>query len=504
MSGGQLTVPLVLRTQGGAGQRGAAQHSQSLEAWLDARARAEGRDAEHGGRRGRPAPSGDRRPEPGRLRREQDALLPPRGGAAGASRADRPKRGRPAGTRCHVVALSRLVPRGGRGSRGARGGGDRGRGDRPAHARSARPRDDRRVGRRGRTGSSSPTRRSRTAASARRSPRRCRRPRSTSSTRRSRGSAPRSRRSRSARRSRTPFYPAATRSSRAVQALSRRLRPVRLGAVSILGNRVLRKEDGRFLRGQGTYVENLPLEGARLAHLRPLAVRAREDHIVDTSAAADLPGVEVLTGADVDVAPLAPPPIPLIEPRMLRPAVAKDVVRFVGEIVAVVISDDRATGVDAAELVMVDYDPLPAVVDPDEASEGRGVALPGRRHERCRQREPARVGRDALRRLRRDRLGHARQPAHGRLPARGALRRGRGRRRRPPDGLALDAGAAPGPARPRRHARHGARRPARHRAGRRRRLRRQGALRPGGAARRAGSRSVSESPCAGRSRGARA
>ena len=34
MSGGQLTVPLVLRTQGGAGQRGAAQHSQSLEAWL--------------------------------------------------------------------------------------------------------------------------------------------------------------------------------------------------------------------------------------------------------------------------------------------------------------------------------------------------------------------------------------------------------------------------------------------------------------------------------------
>ena len=55
MSGGQLTVPLVLRTQGGAGQRGGAQHSQSLEAWLDARARAEGGHAGHRRRRSRAA-----------------------------------------------------------------------------------------------------------------------------------------------------------------------------------------------------------------------------------------------------------------------------------------------------------------------------------------------------------------------------------------------------------------------------------------------------------------
>ena len=66
------------------------------------------------------------------------------------------------------------------------------------------------------------------------------------------------------------------------QALSRRLRPVRLGAVSILGNRVLRKEDRRFLRGEGTYVENLPLEGRAYGDVRPFAVRTRADHTGST------------------------------------------------------------------------------------------------------------------------------------------------------------------------------------------------------------------------------
>ena len=112
MSGGQLTVPLVLRTQGGAGQRGAAQHSQSLEAWLDARARAQGGDAEHGRRRGGPARERDRRPEPGRLRREQDALLP-QGRRRRTSRTPVPigraRVVRP-GRDVTVVALSRLVP----------------------------------------------------------------------------------------------------------------------------------------------------------------------------------------------------------------------------------------------------------------------------------------------------------------------------------------------------------------------------------------------------------
>ena len=70
--------------------------------------------------------------------------------------------------------------------------------------------------------------------------------------------------------------------------------------MSILGNRVLRKEDRRFLRGEGTYVENLPLEGARtLTFVRSPFAHARIT-AVDTSAAADLPNIEVFTGADID------------------------------------------------------------------------------------------------------------------------------------------------------------------------------------------------------------
>ncbi|HZO62072.1 MAG TPA: xanthine dehydrogenase family protein molybdopterin-binding subunit [Gaiellaceae bacterium] len=136
--------------------------------------------------------------------------------------------------------------------------------------------------------------------------------------------------------------------------------------MSILGNRVLRSEDDRFLRGRGTYVENLELEGAAsVTFVRSLMAHARINGI-DTSAAEAIPGVRVLTADDVPLPAFGPPPFGL-PPAMGRPLVAKDVVRLVGEIVAVVVSDDRASGTDAAELVMVDYDPLPVVVDPEES-----------------------------------------------------------------------------------------------------------------------------------------
>jgi carbon-monoxide dehydrogenase large subunit len=145
--------------------------------------------------------------------------------------------------------------------------------------------------------------------------------------------------------------------------------------VSILGTRVLRKEDPRFLRGEATYVENLPLEDAlTVTFVRSLLAHARIVS-VDTSAAEALPGVQVLTGADIDVM-TAPPPIPVLEQRMRRPVVAKDVVRFVGDIVAVVLTPDRATGADAAELVAVEYDPLPVVVDMVEAAKDEVLLFP--------------------------------------------------------------------------------------------------------------------------------
>ena len=146
--------------------------------------------------------------------------------------------------------------------------------------------------------------------------------------------------------------------------------------MSILGNRVLRTEDARFLRGEGRYVENLPLEGAvAVTFVRSLLAHARINGI-DTSAAEEIPGVQVLTAADVDLPTFGPPPLPGLNMGMGRPVVAKDVVRFVGEIVAIVVSEDRATGADAAELVMVDYDPLTPVVSPVDAARDEVLLFP--------------------------------------------------------------------------------------------------------------------------------
>ena len=145
--------------------------------------------------------------------------------------------------------------------------------------------------------------------------------------------------------------------------------------MSILGNRVLRKEDPRFLRGEATYVENLTLEGAlTITFVRSLLAHARIAG-VDTSAAQALPDVQVFTGADIDIS-TGPPPIPVLEQRMRRPVVATDVVRFVGDIVAVVVSLERATGVDAAELVSVEYDPLPVAVTTVDAAKDEVLLYP--------------------------------------------------------------------------------------------------------------------------------
>jgi carbon-monoxide dehydrogenase large subunit len=146
--------------------------------------------------------------------------------------------------------------------------------------------------------------------------------------------------------------------------------------VSILGNRVLRKEDDRFLRGGGEYIENLPLDGAlAVTFVRSPLAHARIES-VDGAEAAALPGIHVFTGADVDVGPFGPPPLPGLEPAMSRPLVATDTARFVGDIVAVVVSDDRSSGADAAELVAVDYDPLQAVVGLDDAARDETLLFP--------------------------------------------------------------------------------------------------------------------------------
>jgi carbon-monoxide dehydrogenase large subunit len=143
-----------------------------------------------------------------------------------------------------------------------------------------------------------------------------------------------------------------------------------------MGQRIRRLEDSRFLRGKGLYVESMELPGA----LHATFVRSPYAHArivgIDTSAASSVPGAQVFTAADVELPAFPPPPIPGIEARMTRPFLASEVVRFVGDIVAVVLSESRADGTDAAELVMVDYEPLPVVVDPEEALSGNVLLYP--------------------------------------------------------------------------------------------------------------------------------
>jgi carbon-monoxide dehydrogenase large subunit len=122
-------------------------------------------------------------------------------------------------------------------------------------------------------------------------------------------------------------------------------------------------------------VENLPLEGAvTVTFVRSLLAHANIVD-VDATAAEALPNVQVLTAADVELGVFGPA-FPEVNPGMGRPLLAVDRVRFVGDIIAIVISDDSATGADAAELVLVDYDPLEAVVSPHEAANDEVLLFP--------------------------------------------------------------------------------------------------------------------------------
>lgn len=136
---------------------------------------------------------------------------------------------------------------------------------------------------------------------------------------------------------------------------------------SILGNRVLRKEDPKFLTTGGVYVDDMrlaELDGAlHVTYVRSSVAHGRIVSI-DTADALAMPGVvAIYTAEDLGLAPVAAGFNPSVAHTML----ASGKVRFVGEPVAVVLTEHRAQGEDAAEAVIVDYDTLPAVVDMEEA-----------------------------------------------------------------------------------------------------------------------------------------
>ena len=145
-----------------------------------------------------------------------------------------------------------------------------------------------------------------------------------------------------------------------------------------VGQALKRKEDPPFITGQGRYVDDLDRTG--LLHVA--FVRSPEAHAtitsIDASAAeARDDVVAVFTADDVDdlLGPLpmawAPPGVEINTPEHLP--LARGVVRHVGDPVAVVVGRDKYSVVDATEDVVVEYDPLPVVVDPEEALKDENV-----------------------------------------------------------------------------------------------------------------------------------
>jgi len=129
--------------------------------------------------------------------------------------------------------------------------------------------------------------------------------------------------------------------------------------------RMERKEDARFIRGQGNYVDDLQLPGMlHGAILRSPYAHARLVS-VDTSAAEAHPKVKaVITGQALEGLNLAW--MPTLS-RDVQAVLATDKVRFQGQEVAFVVAEDRYSARDALELIDVEYDPLPPVVDAQRA-----------------------------------------------------------------------------------------------------------------------------------------
>ncbi|MHB1638469.1 MAG: xanthine dehydrogenase family protein molybdopterin-binding subunit [Candidatus Dormibacteria bacterium] len=144
------------------------------------------------------------------------------------------------------------------------------------------------------------------------------------------------------------------------------------------GQSVARKEDGRLVQGQGSFIDDLGMHGQGYAWF----VRSPHAHArivsIDTSAALALEGVyAVLTGAEARS--MCEVPFFQIAPgdggRIEEWPLAVDTVRYQGDAVAVVLADSRDTARDAAELVEVEFAPLPVVVDGVEAADPSAPVL---------------------------------------------------------------------------------------------------------------------------------
>ncbi len=144
----------------------------------------------------------------------------------------------------------------------------------------------------------------------------------------------------------------------------------------LIGTSVQRVEDPHLLRGDTTYVANLDLPGALVAHyLTSIHAHARIVG-VDIGEAREMPGVvDVVTAADLQSNQMLGTPKDYAAGAE-RPILADDVVRFVGEAIAVVVAETEAQAIDALEAIVVEYDPLPPVIGLRDAAADHTLLFP--------------------------------------------------------------------------------------------------------------------------------
>ena len=143
----------------------------------------------------------------------------------------------------------------------------------------------------------------------------------------------------------------------------------------LVGQRVKRREDPRLIQGLATYVDDVKIAGLQhLAFKRSDIAHGRITSI-DVSAAQAMEGVAAVYTGQQLAEFIGPMPIGTPFPSPEHRAVATDVVRFTGEPVAVVVAADRYLARDAADAIVVSYDPLPAVVDPEQAMTGKPTQI---------------------------------------------------------------------------------------------------------------------------------
>ncbi len=149
-------------------------------------------------------------------------------------------------------------------------------------------------------------------------------------------------------------------------------------ATSTLGNRVIRKEDPKFLTSGGKYVDDLYDEPLLAGALHATYVRSSIAHgtitNIDVADALEMPGVKfIFTAADLALQPVAA----TFNPAATRTLLASDKVRYVGEPIAIVLTERADQGQDAAERVIVDYEPLDVLIDVEAAMTSRTLIYDG-------------------------------------------------------------------------------------------------------------------------------